>query len=126
MNRPFLLILLGMVALWSHTIDEVAAFGQPSGPPLGAQLAITALVLAFAAVQARLGRWRVVPAALVGLLGLFATGMGWAAHVQPLLWRGPGPADYTGVIFMLGGLLLVTGAALILRQAATSTSTAGI
>ena len=125
MNRPFLLILLGMVALWSHTIDEVATFGQPSGPPIAAQLAITALVLAFAAVQARLGRWRAVPAALVGLLGLFATGMGWVAHVQPLLRHGPGPADYSGVIFMLGGLLLVTGAALILRRVAILTVPAG-
>ncbi len=125
MNRPFPLILLGMVALWSHTIDEVATFVRPSSPPLTAQLAITALVLAFAAVQARLGRWRAVPAALVGLLGLFATGMGWVAHVQPLLRRGPGPADYTGVIFMLGGLLLVAGTALILRETATSTVTAG-
>lgn len=117
MNRELLIALLGFAGLWSHSLDEIAVFGQSSGPPLPVQVGLTAVVLALVALHPRLGIWRVLPAALCALLGLFVTATGWTAHVQPLLQRGSAPADLSGVVFVLGGLLLVADGALILRQA---------
>ncbi len=58
-----------------------------------------------------------MPAGLVRFLGLFLTATGWVTHVQPLLQQGPAPTDFTGVLFLLGGLLLVVNGGLMLRRA---------
>lgn len=99
-----------------HSVDETIVFGAPSGPPWLGQLAIILLLVALTALHSRLGRWRVVPAAVLVLLGVFVVSTGWTVHVLPLLQRGSGPADATGVLFLLGGVFLLVSGVLLLQH----------
>jgi len=121
MKRNLVLVIVGLVSLTVHSLDETIVFGAPSGPPWIGQFAISVLLVALTALHPRLGRWRLaVPAALLVLLGVFVIGTGWIAHVRPLLERGPGPADASGLLFLLGGVLLLASGALLQQRAMTS------
>ena len=116
MHRELLLVCVGLAGLTLHALDETRTFGGPSGPPWVAQIAIVTLLTGLTAVHRRLGRLRLGLAGLLALLGLFVMSTGWSAHLWPLLQRGPGPADASGMLFFAGGVLLLGGGALILRQ----------
>ena len=93
MNRELVLVGVGLLAMTIHSVDETIVFGAPSGPPWLGQLAIILLLVALTALHSRFGRWRLVPAAVLVLLGVFVVSTGWTVHVQPLLQRRSGPAD---------------------------------
>ena len=126
MNRELVLVGEGLLAMTIHSVDETIVFGAPSGPPWLGQLAIILLLVALTALHSRLGRWRLVPAAVLVLLGVFVVSTGRAVHVQPLLQRRSGPANTTGVLFLLGGVfLLVSGVLLLQHGMVTWRRTAG-
>ncbi len=117
MHRELLLVSVGLLALTLHSLDEMRIFGAPSGPPWAAQIAIVTLLIALTAVHRRLGPWRLLVAAVLALFGAVVVSTGWSAHVWPLLQRGPGPADATGVLFVVGGLLLLASGGLLVQHA---------
>ncbi len=124
MTRELVLVCVGLLAMTIHSVDESIAFGAPSGPPWVVQVAMSLVLVALTALHPRLARWRLVPASASVLLGLFVVGTGWSAHVRPLMQRGPEPSDPSGVLFLLGGvLLLVSGALLFQRTVAASLGT---
>jgi len=123
MRRGLVLVIVGLVSLTVHSLDETIVSGAPSGPPWIGQFTSSVVLVALTALYPRLGRWRLAPAALLPLLGVFVIGTGWNAHVWPLLQRGPGPADVSGVLFLLGGVLLLASGALI--QLGTSPALVG-
>ena len=116
MNRELIVVSIGLGAMTIHSLDESIAFGAPSGPPWIAQIAITLLLVALCAVHPRLGAWRLVPAVVLVLLGGFVVRTGWAGHVQPMLERGPGVTDATGVLFASGGVLLIAAGVLVVAH----------
>lgn len=116
MNRELMLVGVGLLAMTIHSVDETIVFGAPSGPPWLGQMAIILLLVTLTALHARLGRWRLVPAGVLVLLGVFVVSTGWTVHVQPLLQRGSGPADATGVLFLLGGVFLLLSGVVLLQQ----------
>jgi drug/metabolite transporter (DMT)-like permease len=126
MNRELMLVGVGLLLTTIHSIDESIAFAAPSGPPWVAQAAIVVVLVALCAIHPRLGGWRLAPAALVSILGAFVVRTGWQAHVQPLLQRGFGPTDPTGVLFVLGGALLLAVGALLLARITTKARPAGL
>ncbi len=50
MDRELPHTLLGVAALWNHTLDEITAVGRSSGPPLAVQLGMTVLVFVLSAI----------------------------------------------------------------------------
>lgn len=116
MNRELIVAGIGLLAMTIHSVDESMAFGAPSGPPWFAQTTIVVLLVALCALHPRLGSWRLAPATLLVLLGAFVVRTGWDAHVQPLLERGPGATDATGVLFFSGGVLLVAAGVLLVER----------
>jgi hypothetical protein len=116
MNRELFLVSIGLVLMTIHSVDESMTFGAPSGPAWMAQTAIIVVLVALSAVHPRLGSWRLAPAALVLLLGTFVVRTGWEAHVQPLLERGTDATDATGVLFLCGGVLLITAGVLLVKH----------
>ena len=119
MSRELVLVSAGLLAMTIHSVDETLVFGAPSGPPWDGQLAIVLLFVALTALHRRLGDWRLVPAAVLVLLGAFVVRTGWTVHVGPLLQRGPGPADPSGVLFLVGGMLLLASGALLVERTVT-------
>jgi len=124
MPRELVLVCVGLLAMTIHSVDETIVFGAPSGPPWVAQIAIILVLVALTALHPRLGRWRLILASVLVLLGLFVVGTGWTAHVRSLMQRGPEPSDPSGALFLVGGLLLlVSGALLFQRIVAASPGT---
>lgn len=102
-HREQALVAFGFALMLVHNLDE--AFGHPEDGGKGnlaVGLVLAALVIVLFSRMTR--RWRLW---VLGLLGLNAVLQGGFGHVAHLLRGDPTPLDWSGLLFVAGGLLLI-------------------
>jgi hypothetical protein len=106
-NRHYQVFLGGLGLMLEHLLED-ALVHKENGSSLAAQLGSSALTLALVAIGALLypllRRTRPV---LVAFFGLLALSGGWRAHVTDALDGDAAAGDYTGVLYALGGIVLI-------------------
>ena len=112
-SRRYQLFLVGLVVMLEHLLED-ALVHKENGASLAAQIGSSAITLAVvllgAAAYPFLRRGRPI---LVGLFGLLALSGGWQAHVTDALNGDATGGDYSGVVYALGGIVLL-GLAVVL------------
>src|SRR4051794_1122040 len=97
------LLVLAFLLLLVHNVDEAFVHPEDGGVvSLVQTVVVAALVLTF--YDRMTPRWRTV---VLGFLGLVSTVLGTIGHLVPILSGDPAPLDWSGILFVAGGLLLV-------------------
>jgi hypothetical protein len=96
--------MVGFALLLLHNLDE--AFVHPESGGRVSLVGTAVLAVLVVVLYRRLGRWW--RAAMTGLLGLLATLQGFTGHVWHVVVGGAAPLDYSGILYLLGGLVLLS------------------
>jgi hypothetical protein len=106
-SRRYQFFLVGLVVMLEHLLED-ALVHKENGASLAAQIGSSALTVALvgagAAAYPLLRRGRPI---LVGFFGLLALSGGWRAHVTDALKGDATGGDYSGVVYALGGIILL-------------------
>ena len=100
---PARVVIVGFALMLAHNLDE--AFGHPEAGGRRNLVATAVLGVVVVVLYRRLGRWW--RAGLTGLVGLAAAVEGFVGHVWHLVVGGAAPLDYSGILYLFGGLVLL-------------------
>lgn len=96
-------VVLAIILMLVHNADEAFGHPEPGGWTNLAMVAVIGAVVV--AVLPRLSWiWRAV---VLGLLGLDASAMGFGGHLMHVVDGTATPLDYSGILFVAGGLTLI-------------------
>ena len=101
--KHFTTVVVAFVLLLLHNLDE--AFWHPEGDGKTALVGVGLIAVITIAVYRRLGKGLRV--ALLAILGLLAVVAATGGHLAHFVTGTVVPLDYTGILFFLGGCLLL-------------------